>query len=142
MNAFKIKATNAASVAITQDFSVTPLGTIRGTAIDNYVTAAGNVTGLEDLTKVFIGASVLNGNAWSTIEGIAHSDGSFEIPGVPAGNYWFTAASGGYWTSATSLRFGHTSYRQLTSLRPHIAQACHGLTQRCFRPSSQLRVEP
>lgn len=105
-NAFEVKAATPAGASASQKFSVTPLGTIRGTAVNTYVTAEGNITGAEDLTKVYIGASVPDGGSWRTIQGVAKSDGTFEIQGVPAGSYWFATASGGYWTSAGDLDLG------------------------------------
>lgn len=105
-NAFDIKATTSAGGSVDQTFSVTPTGTIRGTAVDTNVTASGNVTSPEDLTTAYIGAMVPNGSSWTTIQGTGNSDGTFQISGIPAGSYWLAVASGGYWTSASDLDLG------------------------------------
>jgi hypothetical protein len=105
-NSFDIIATTDAGGTVHQTFTVTPTGTIRGTAIDTYVTATGNVTAPEDLTAAYIGVSYLNGKAWTTVQGIGNSDGTFTVNGVPSGYYWLAISSGGYWTSASDLDLG------------------------------------
>ena len=105
-NTFDVLATTAAGGSADQTFTVTPTGVIRGTAIDTYLTATGNVTQPEDLSNAYIGISFLNGSAWSTIEGVGRPDGTFTVTGVPSGNYWLAIASGGYWTSASDLDLG------------------------------------
>src|SRR6202035_3932355 len=105
-NSFDVVATTAAGGTADQSFTVTPLGIIRGTAIDTYLTATGNVTQPEDLSNAYIGASFLNGNTWTTVQGVGLADGSFAITGVPIGNYLLAIVSGGYWTSASDLDLG------------------------------------
>lgn len=105
-NSFDIKATTGAGGSADQTFTVTPTGTIQGTAVDTYVTSTGNVTSPEDLTTAYIGAEVLNGSTWTTIQGTGNSDGTFIISGVPNGSYWLAVASGGYWTSASNIDLG------------------------------------
>ena len=117
-NAFKVSAVTSAGGSAAQNFSVTPLGTIRGGGIDTYVTAQGNVAVPEDLTTIYIGASFLNGNAWKTVDAIANADGTFEIHKVPAGNYWLAAASGGYWTSASDIDLGQNFLGRNDGLLP------------------------
>ena len=105
-NSFDVVATTAAGGTAEQAFTVTPLGTIRGTAIDTYLTATGNVTQPEDLSNAYIGVSFQNGGAWTTVQGVGLADGSFTVTGVPTGSYWLAIASGGYWTSASDLDLG------------------------------------
>jgi hypothetical protein len=105
-NSFDVLATTAAGGSADQTFTVTPLGIIRGTAIDTYLTATGNVTQPEDLSNAYIGVSFQNGSTWTTVQGIGQSDGSFSVTGVPTGNYWLAISSGGYWTSASDLDLG------------------------------------
>jgi hypothetical protein len=105
-NSFDIKAVTAAGGSVDQTFTVTPSGTIQGTAVDTYVTSTGNVTSNEDLSQAYIGAMVPNGSSWITIQGTGNSDGTFQIPGVPTGPYWLAVASGGYWTSANTVDLG------------------------------------
>lgn len=105
-NSFDIRATTDAGGTADQVFLVMPSGTIRGTAVDTHVTATGNVTSVEDLTKKYIGVEYLSGNTWVAIEGTGNTDGTFEIPGVPAGSYWIALESGGYWTSASDFDLG------------------------------------
>lgn len=105
-NTFDVVATTAAGGSADQTFTVNPLGIIRGTAIDTYLTATGDVTKPEDLSNTYIGVSFLNGSSWTTVQGVGLSDGSFTVTGVPNGNYWLAIASGGYWTSASDLDLG------------------------------------
>ncbi len=105
-NSFDVVATTAAGGTADQSFTVTPTGVIRGTAIDTYLTATGNVTQPEDLSNAYIGVSFQSGSTWTTVQGIGLSDGTFTITGVPSGNYWLAIASGGYWTSASDLDLG------------------------------------
>ena len=105
-NSFDVVATTAAGGTADQTFTVNPLGIIRGTAIDTYLTATGNMTQPEDLTNAYIGVSFLSGTSWTTVQGVGLSDGTFTVTGVPSGNYWLAIASGGYWTSASDLDLG------------------------------------
>ncbi len=105
-NAFDVQAKTSAGGSADQKFTVTPLGTVRGTAIDTYVTASGNVTAPEDLSTAYIGVSFLDGSSWTTVQGVGKPDGTFSIPGVPTGNYWLAIPSGGYWTSASDIDLG------------------------------------
>jgi len=106
LNSFDVVATTGAGGTTDQTFTVTPLGIIRGTAIDTYLTATGNVTQPEDLSNAYIGASFQNGSAWATVQGVGLADGTFTITGVPSGSYWLAIVSGGYWTSASDLDLG------------------------------------
>ena len=105
-NSFDILAATDAGGTIHQTFSVNPAGTIRGTAIDTYVTATGNVTVPEDLSAAYIGVSFQSGSTWTTVQGVGNSDGTFTVDGIPSGNYWLAIASGGYWTSASDIDLG------------------------------------
>ena len=105
-NSFDVVATTAAGGTADQSFTVTPTGIIRGTAIDSYLTATGDVTQPEDLSNAYIGVSFLNGGTWTTVQGVGLSDGTFTVNGVPSGNYWLAIESGGYWTSASDLDLG------------------------------------
>lgn len=120
-NSFDVVATTAAGGTADQIFTLTPLGTIRGTAIDTYLTATGNVTQPEDLSNAYIGASFQNGSAWTTVQGVGLADGTFTITGVPSGNYWLAIVSGGYWTSASDLDLGQDFVG-----RPDAANAASG----------------
>lgn len=120
-NAFDVLATTDAGGSAHQTFTVTPTGTIRGTAIDTYVTGSGNVSVPEDLSAAYIGVSFLDGTTWTTIQGVGKSDGTFTVSNVPPGNYWLAIASGGYWTSASDLDLGQDFLG-----RPDGAQASGG----------------
>jgi hypothetical protein len=105
-NSFDILAMTGAGGTASQKFTVTPLGTIRGTAIDTYLTATGNQTVPEDLSQAYIGVSFQNGSSWTTVQGVGNSDGTFAVTGVPAGSYWLAISSGGYWTSTSDIDLG------------------------------------
>ncbi|KAA6462016.1 hypothetical protein DYQ86_10325 [Acidobacteria bacterium AB60] len=105
-NSFDVVATTAAGGTADQTFTVTPIGIVRGTAIDTYLTATGSVTKPEDLSNAYIGVSFQNGSSWTTVQGVGLADGTFTVSGVPTGSYWLAIASGGYWTSASDLDLG------------------------------------
>lgn len=86
-NSFTVIATAAVATA-TQSWTVTPAGTIRGTRIFSFFTDAGVQTKPDDTTRFPIAALVPNGSGgYVTMPGTGSTDGSFTIPGVPAGNY-------------------------------------------------------
>ena len=105
-NSFDIRATTSAGGTSDQAFSLSPSGSVNGTAIDTWVSATGDQSVPEDLTQTYIGAAYQTGSAWTNVVGVGNADGTFSIAAIPAGNYWLVLNSGAYWTQASNLDLG------------------------------------
>lgn len=105
-NAFAVRATTAAGGSASQEFSVTPRGTVHGTAIDSYTSSSGTVTVSRDLTTMYIAAVALVNGQWTTFQANTTSNGDFDIPTVPAGKYFLVTPVGAYWTAASDVDLG------------------------------------
>jgi len=93
-NAFTVTATTSEGGRATQSWSVTPSGTIRGSAGTTYVDiSSGQATTVPvDLSSSTVQALVPNGNGGSTVyPGQGTASGTFTIPNVPAGTYYLQA---------------------------------------------------
>ena len=108
-NQFSVTATNAGGSA-TQNWSVTPAGTVSGSFIITAWTTTGAVSSSIDWTKVpgFPMALVPQPNgSFQTVAGSGNSDGTFSIPNMPAGYYWLEPNSTvAYWTSSSTVDLG------------------------------------
>jgi len=107
-NQFSVTAANAAAT-MTQSWTVTPSGTITGSWIETHWTSTGPIqvpfkwaTGLPPT------AFVLQPDAsFQTVRGSGNADGTFSIPNVPAGYYWFAPTPVvRYWTSSSTIDLG------------------------------------
>lgn len=120
-NAFQVRATTAAGGSASQEFSVTPRGTVHGTALDSYTSSSGTVTVPQDLTTMYIAAVVLTNGHWTTFQANTNSNGSFDIPGVPAGKYFLVTPGGAYWTAASDVDLGEDHLGRPDGLWPQAA---------------------
>lgn len=112
-NAFTVTAITAAGGTNTQSWTVNPNGTIRGSQIDTYWGANGSTTNADDLSGYTFSALVPNADGtYTNIAGTGNSDGTFTIPGVPAGNYWLTYndpwndGPWSFWTNSSTFDIG------------------------------------
>ena len=120
-NAFEVRATAATGGTASQEFAVTPRGTVHGTAVDSYTSSSGTVTVPQDLTTSYIAAVALANNQWTTFQANISSSGSFDIPGVPAGKYFLVTPSGTYWTGASDVDLGEDHIGRSDGLGPQAA---------------------
>jgi hypothetical protein len=108
-NQFSVIATNPAGSA-TQSWSVTPAGTVTGTWIDTYWTSNGRVLSPFDWSKSLEGIPTAlvpqPDGSFHEVQGSGNSDGTFNIPNIPAGYYWMRPAANSYWTSSSTFDFG------------------------------------
>ncbi len=122
-NAFEVRAATAARGSQSQEFSVIPRGTVHGTAVDSYTSSSGMVTVPQDLTTMYIAAVALVNGHWTTFQANTNSNGSFDIPGVPAGKYFLVTPAGAYWTAASDVDLGEDHLGRPDGLWPQAATA-------------------
>ena len=120
-NAFHVRATTAAGGSASQEFSLTPRGTVHGTAIDSYTSSSGTVTVPQDLTTWYIAVAALVNGQWTTFQANTNSNGGFDIPGVPAGKYFLVTPAGAYWTVASDVDLGEDHLGRPDGLWPQAA---------------------
>lgn len=102
-NAFTVTATTTSGGSATQNFSVTPIGNINGTASTKYYARGGPRLAPFDLSGTTVKAYVPGADgSFTEIAGTGHADGTFSIPQVPSGNYWLALGNALFWTNATS----------------------------------------
>lgn len=110
-NAFMVRVTDVYGASATQSWSVSPDGTISGTRIINTVTDAGDVPKPDDISMWVAGslaALVPDGSGgFNTINGSGLADGTFTIPNVPAGYYWFKSGTNYLWTNTSTMDLGY-----------------------------------
>lgn len=105
---FSVTATNAAGTAA-QSWTVTPNGTITGSWIETYWTSTGPVQVPFNLAPGLPPMALVPqpDGSFQTVQGSGHADGTFSIPNVPAGYYWFAPTPAAmYWTSSSSIDLG------------------------------------
>lgn len=121
VNTFQVTATTGAGGSASQEFSVTPCGTVHGTAIDSYTSSSGTVTVSRDLTTMYIAAVALVNGQWATFQANTTSNGSFDIPTVPAGKYFLVMPAGAYWTAASDVDLGQDHLGRSDAVWPQAA---------------------
>lgn len=113
---FTVTATTAAGGVETQSWTLSPNGTIRISAIDQYWSVDGDgklqpsshPNDLSDTTIFAIAALVpqADGSALQ-IKGVGKADGTATIANVPAGQYWLQIRPDEmYWTGASAFDYG------------------------------------
>jgi hypothetical protein len=107
-NSFVVTATTDGGGSATQRWSVTPSGNIRGTRIVTYFTESGQIQVPHDLTGDLIYALVLDGKGgYVVLAGSGTADGTFTIPHVPGGYYWFGYNYDSFWTGSSIIDLGY-----------------------------------
>ena len=106
-NAFTVTATAATGGSVTQQWTVTPTGTILGTRMISYVTDTGSVDQPGDASTFPIAAFVPDGAGFTKINGIGLANGTFSIPNVAPGHYWLKHGSYYYWTNTSAIDTGY-----------------------------------
>jgi len=107
-NQFSVRATNAAGTA-TQSWTVTPNGTITGSWIETYWTSTGPVQVRFNLAPGLPPTALAPqpDGSFQIVQGSGNADGTFSIPNVPPGYYWFAPTPAAmYWTSSSSIDLG------------------------------------
>lgn len=88
-NSFTIRAITSEGGTVDQSWTVTPTGIIRGMMIAKHLDASGVTDVPVDLSAFTLLAHTPDANGVLTdLAGTGATDGTFEIPHVPAGNYW------------------------------------------------------
>lgn len=81
--------------------TMSPTRTVSGTQLVTYIKPIGVNNIATDLTAATIAALVPNGSGgFTTYAGSGLADGSFNIPGVPVGNYLLRINKGYWWTNS------------------------------------------
>jgi hypothetical protein len=109
-NPFTISATSSEGGKSTQTWILTPSGTVTGSWIDTYWTPSGPVSnpinwGTFGLTPLAL-IPQPDGSVVTLKASVNADDGTFSIPNVPGGYYWFQFATNSFWTSSSSIDFG------------------------------------
>lgn len=109
-NDFTVTATSTEGGSATQSFTLTPLGTVRITAVDPYVAQIGTSTVPEDLSAATYRILAPDGQGgYTTLTGAGTASGTFAIPNVPPGAYYLQFSATGHtylWTSASNIDAG------------------------------------
>jgi len=108
-NSFAVTATTTSGGTASQSWSVTPGGTITVNWVNNYWTAAGQVS-VPVLPSVAANLTAMWTNPDGSItvqKSSAASPGVFSIPNVPGGYYWLqTGAGSAFWTNTGTFDAG------------------------------------
>ena len=109
-NSFTVTATASGGASATQSWAVTPSGTIRISHIDTLWNESGSTdTPFEwSLLGSYVAALVPQPDgSFKSLSGTAGTNGTFEIPNVPAGYYWLKLGPRDtYWTSSSTFDLG------------------------------------
>jgi hypothetical protein len=112
-NVFTVTATTSEGGTGTQSFSLTPSGTIHGNRQFTYHTTdssgAFHSNNVPDDTSLYsIVAYVPDGSGGFTSHaGTGAADGSYSIPGIPAGYYWLQHGINYFWTNTSNIDTGY-----------------------------------
>ena len=117
-NEFTVKATSSSGGTATASFTVTPAGTINGSDIATYWSGGTGTQYPLDFSRARTVPSALVSDGMgglTTYAGQGFSDGTFEIPNVPAGSYWLKFGNTLYWTDASDIDMGRDLAGRLRS---------------------------
>lgn len=112
---FSLIATASSGRRGIQSWRVVPNGTIRGSYIDAFWSLGGLSQKGHDLSPnqcswcAFAAIVRQADGSWQTLPGSGSADGTFEIHGVPAGQYWLQISSQPpqlFWTSSSTFDMG------------------------------------
>src|SRR2546426_960581 len=106
---FVVTAKTSEGGSATQSWNVTPSGTVNGSKVDTFWTAAGPVNVPFDWTKVIVSPRALVPDSDGSIlvlTSSVNSDGTFNIPNVPGGYYWLQFGGEAFWTSSSTFDLG------------------------------------
>lgn len=118
-NSFALSAT-AGTATARQSWSVTPSGTVRGTAIVTYRAASETVQQPEDTSQSPPAAVTPDGEGgFTALAGAGSSDGRFSIARVPGGFYWLqTGPQTFVWTSGSTVDIGYDRIGRADTVLP------------------------
>lgn len=102
--AFDLQATDTFGASVAQTWTVNATGTITGVRTFTYHPMSGATRMVPaDLTTATLAAWVPDGaGGFTRIPGTGAADGTFSIPGVPGGTYWFQYGTSGFYATAAS----------------------------------------
>jgi hypothetical protein len=118
-NSFTVTATASGGASATQSWAVTPSGTIRISHIDTLWNETGSTNTPFDwnLLSSYVAALVPQPDgSFKSLSGTAGTNGTFEIPNVPAGYYWLRLAPRDtYWTSSSTFDVGNDFFAPISN---------------------------
>ena len=121
-NSFTVTATASGGASATQSWAVTPSGTIRISHIDTLWNESGSTTTPFDWSPLssYVAALVPQPDgSFKSLSGTAGTNGTFEIPNVPAGYYWLRLGPRDtYWTSSSTFDVGSDIFLPVASAAP------------------------
>jgi hypothetical protein len=121
-NSFTVTATASGGASSTQSWAVTPSGTIRISRIDTLWNESGSTNTPFDwsLLSSYVAALVPQPDgSFKSLSGTAGTNGTFEIPNVPAGYYWLKLGPRDtYWTSSSTFDVASDIFLPVASAAP------------------------
>ena len=113
-NAFTVTATTAKGGSATQNWSVTPNGTVNITAVTTYWGPNGNVDVLPGWPSAgyqYFAVQIPQADgSLVSLTGTQNPDGSYSVPNVPAGYYWLELSPFiPFWATDSPMNFYWTS---------------------------------
>lgn len=113
-NSFTVTATASGGASSTQSWTVTPSGTVTDSDINTVWNESGSTQ--QPYNWAPISSSVVAlvpqpDDSFQSLSGAVGSDGTFDIPNVPAGYYWLRIGpEGTYWTSSSTFDIGTDTF--------------------------------
>jgi hypothetical protein len=118
-NNFTVTATASGGASAIQSWAVTPSGTIRISHIDTLWNESGSTNRPFDwsILSSYVAALVPQPDgSFKSLSGTAETNGTFEIPNVPAGYYWLRLAPRDtYWTSSSTFDVGNDFFAPISN---------------------------
>jgi hypothetical protein len=106
-NQFAVTASYAGSTA-TQNWTVTPTGTIRGTTAETCLSDSGQTIIISPEMGNAVQVLVPNAvGGFDTYNSTVAQDGTFSIPNIPAGSFWLMTVGTKVWTSNSTINVGY-----------------------------------